>query len=526
MFVQLAASGDNATGVAGASLTGVTASHGLVCFAIYNAATSAQTLADSSSTTWTLAKALTLVSATIAVFRTTNTVASGTHTVTASFSGGGTCKTILIEDDQGSYSGKAIGQSLTAPGAGNTLVPGGTVGVKNSSVYQIAFDNSNNGGTFQPQPGAFASNVAISSNSAGIWSIANSATAQGGTNPGMAPGTGDSTGADNYGVLSMAFQPGGTQIFNTDQIVFIEDPAGYSPSSATYNGLLFDRSTAAPTPAAALLLFVKSNPWTLYSTGEWGGVYPVVELAPIAAVQPLQPLFVSQLFKPSRRLDDLELSPERDDYRRWKHSVYWEYVRLYAAQLVGYTFTLPDFCDDPWLEWVHPKKSDESAIYPYRQINVFIRGQQFNLFWNQPKPWPVTEEIDTVSRLANYGIMQPWARPAVSLFMPNVIGLPVAEAIGIIENLSNLPAPDITYQNVLYQLPPYAPGAVLVGQLPAPPPVPAGLVIGQAPLPGAVLQFPFFTSLIVSTGLVTLPGQGAATNYSPANVVIGDNTPP
>lgn len=155
--------------------------------------------------------------------------------------------------------------------------------------------------------------------------------------------------------------------------------------SRKQHALLFYNRAAPPAPTAtplALLTPVPRN-WALHES-KFAGVVPVQEAYSLQYVTPGSTQAPPAIFaKATPRPPDVE--PE---YFRADHSRYFSIVRRYVAQLVGYTFEVHDLNQPIWIDWVHPGQNAESAMFPFRQIPNQIVGQQFNLFYNQPKlPW-------------------------------------------------------------------------------------------------------------------------------------------
>jgi hypothetical protein len=172
--------------------------------------------------------------------------------------------------------------------------------------------------------------------------------------------------------------------------------------------LLFNRSRATATAARPLALLQPGRPPAGFFQDSFS-VYPVLEAYQPASIQPgssAQPFLL--YIRVSTRLPELE--PE---YSRFNHQILFRLRGPYAAQLVGYTFEVPDLNDNPWLEWVHPPKSPEGALYPFRQIPQAVRGQPYNLYFDQPTPWKIEAEVDTVSRSFTSTLLLVYGRPQV-----------------------------------------------------------------------------------------------------------------
>jgi hypothetical protein len=499
-LVQGAASSSAVTsGTAGASLTGVTAGNGLVCFVLYESAATARTLTDSSGTTWALWNALTLTASCIAVFHTTSAVVAGTHTVTASFTGGSGAWTYLFEDNQSPTAGVPNAATLTAPGAGNSI-KAGVLGVTGSSVYQLALNRTHSTSGYQPQPGDFSTQYATNFDSAiGAWQIAGG-TNVGGTNAGAAVGPSDPTGADNYAVLEAAFQPSGNAIPGpTNQLVLVDEDVGPVRRTPYPLGMFFWRNTFLPPSTPLAYMSVKTPPWEFYRD-PFTSVYPVLELYSQIPVAPSKRQFF--LFPKTGRLD-----PPEEDIQRANHSAYFMLSRHYTAQMVGYTVETPDFNDHPWLEWVHPKLDDETAIFPYRRIPVITPPGPNAIFWGQPKPWWVGPEEDSQFRHPpSLDILIPFPRPTVQLVMPNLIGLDLQAALAVaVANFLNVTS--VQFEDSTYPMLPQ----------------PRGTVIQQSPLAGTVIDVDEPTVVICSSGLANLPCVGDSVSF-PINFVIGGDS--
>lgn len=135
-------------------------------------------------------------------------------------------------------------------------------------------------------------------------------------------------------------------------------------------------------PAAPYWMF--DTPYEVKAAGS-----RIFRQPPIVATIPA----VQQRFTPPYRWPEV-----LEEFQRFDHQVYFKIVRPYALaiQFLWYTFEVPDLNDNPWLEWVHPKLDDEAAIHPFRQIPKQIIGQQWNLFWDQPRSPRLEPESDTV----------------------------------------------------------------------------------------------------------------------------------
>lgn len=108
----------------------------------------------------------------------------------------------------------------------------------------------------------------------------------------------------------------------------------------------------------------------------------------------------------------------------------------YAPQIIPFEQYVQDFCDDPWLEWVHPgAKHGELFQLAFSPPPPPIRGQQFSFLFYQAPNWKLEAEPDTADRRINYGIMIPYPHPPrvqpppTITVVPNFVGLFVNAAV-------------------------------------------------------------------------------------------------
>ena len=192
--------------------------------------------------------------------------------------------------------------------------------------------------------------------------------------------------------------------------VLVREDTVYRESRPDPNGarlLLLNRQPASAPPAAPFLAYQSRRAPPQLFEDRFVSVYAVIEAYQQAAMQvvPSMSLLLWPVAKPP---------PEPEfETRRADHSLLFRFRGVYVAQLVGDVVYQPDFCDDPWLEQVHRPANPEVALFPFRQIPQFIRGQQFNLFFNQPKPWYVDSEADPVTSRAYRFTLLDYYRPQV-----------------------------------------------------------------------------------------------------------------
>lgn len=181
--------------------------------------------------------------------------------------------------------------------------------------------------------------------------------------------------------------------------VFVSTDTIYRECRTDQSALLFFK-TAAPVVRTSQVMLRGPRPPAFLFEDRFVSVYPVLEFNGQNAIGGI-PNAALSLFQVSYRPPEVE--PE---YRRVDHQVLFRIVRPYVLTLqsVGYTIDVPDFNDEPWREWVHPAPTPESLLYPFRQIPTFRRGQQYNLFFNQPPSPRLDPEADKI-RPYDYGVM-------------------------------------------------------------------------------------------------------------------------
>ncbi len=116
-------------------------------------------------------------------------------------------------------------------------------------------------------------------------------------------------------------------------------------------------------PAAGFnRIYYKPPPWSLFAD-TFVGAYSIAEVFSNQAVSggtPGNPApALTLFFKASYRLPEFE-----DEYRRFNHASFFNFILPAVAQLVGKSFTVPDFNDFPWLEWLQPPKDPASLLLP------------------------------------------------------------------------------------------------------------------------------------------------------------------
>jgi hypothetical protein len=212
-----------ATATAGPSLTSVGSGHGLFAYFLFNNTPTPgiSSITDSAGTTWTTSGTgvVTGGGGTLVFAEATSAVASGTHTLTVTYSGSGDYVAIMIEDTLTTLRSAAIGQLVSSPTTGQTLTPGGPVGNSGDLVYMVALTDLTSAANTQPVAGTggFTIPVGLTSTNIniGAWAAGYNASA-GGTTPSMAPGTAGT--GEATGVLAFALIAGAS---NTASIAWV-----------------------------------------------------------------------------------------------------------------------------------------------------------------------------------------------------------------------------------------------------------------------------------------------------------------
>lgn len=164
------------------------------------------------------------------------------------------------------------------------------------------------------------------------------------------------------------------------------------------NALLFWRTAAPVVPLPQFILRGTAPPAFLHDDYSFRIYPPAQQFRQLSAVGARPNIL---LFRDSYRAPVVE-----DEYPRTNHQLYFQTKRTYVLTLGfgGFSIEVPDFCDEPWLEQVHRPPNPETALYPFRQIPRQIRGNQFNIFFNQPPSPRLDPEPDTL-RPFDAGIM-------------------------------------------------------------------------------------------------------------------------
>lgn len=197
--------------------------------------------------------------------------------------------------------------------------------------------------------------------------------------------------------------------------VLVAEDTIYQGSRANPAALLFWRTAAPVISGSPVALRSVTRPSPALFESPFVSVYGVLEAYQQQSITAPPALAGTiGMFRVSYRPPEIE-----DEYKRVDHQVFFRTQRTYAftVQYGGFTSYLPDLCDDPWLEWVHPKASDEAAQYPFRQIYpsaAAVRGQQFNLYFGQP-PSPRLEPEPDTQRISTHNLI-------LALQLPQTVG--------------------------------------------------------------------------------------------------------
>jgi hypothetical protein len=185
---------------------------------------------------------------------------------------------------------------------------------------------------------------------------------------------------------------------NILQLVLVEGPPDIRGVDHNLRILMFGRPAIASPPYAALLLRPKRPPPELFFD-TFTSVYSVTEAYSQTGQTSANPIELFVNYSSARP----QAFEEPPDIRHADHSLLHQFRWQAIGLLVGYTFDVPDLNDHPWLEWVHPKKTDESALFPFRQF--VTPGQPYQpalVFW-KPRFWDVTAESD-IDRLSPHNV--------------------------------------------------------------------------------------------------------------------------
>jgi hypothetical protein len=146
---------------------------------------------------------------------------------------------------------------------------------------------------------------------------------------------------------------------------------------------------AASAPIWSLLV---PRPSPVLFEDRFVSVYPVLEVFSQKGVPPPAQPF-SLTFRPSTRLDEPQ---QEDQFHRVDQTTLFRFIlqKSQPINFLGFTFEIPDLCDNPWLEWVHPAPTPESLMYPFRQIYPpSVKPTPINLlYWASPN-WRLEAEI-------------------------------------------------------------------------------------------------------------------------------------
>ena len=198
-------------------------------------------------------------------------------------------------------------------------------------------------------------------------------------------------------------------------VLVYEDPAGYRRPSDS-SGLFFNRKGIASPPAPNLLMMQYKLPPAVFREDPFIGVIPILDL--YQGNTSVTGAANYWLFPPRLRAHEIfeteDQNPHRTDQQVW-----FQIQRIYSAQIVGYTFPVLDLNDEPWLEPWHKPADPQTALFPFRRpSSVPVVGQQFNFYFNQPKPQYVDAEQDTFLRRPAVDMLQIYSRQQVVIPPP------------------------------------------------------------------------------------------------------------
>ena len=195
---------------------------------------------------------------------------------------------------------------------------------------------------------------------------------------------------------------------------------------------LQNRAPAAQPGNQPLLLFQTPRPWS-HNEDKWALAYGVTEAYSQQGQASANPVQIFLNFSTSRP----QAFEDAQDIRHADHSLLHQFRWQAIGLLNGYTFDVPDLNDNPWLEWVHPKAADQSALFPFRQIATpGVPYQSALVFW-KPRFWDLVPEPDTQriaphnERLLMFGRPQVYI-PPVQITMPDLTGMQLPDAVGLL----------------------------------------------------------------------------------------------
>jgi hypothetical protein len=181
--------------------------------------------------------------------------------------------------------------------------------------------------------------------------------------------------------------------------VLVEDPTVYWQERGLDHGLrLYPFLRPKPTTITYQPLALTRPPppaWVLLED-KFASVYPVLELFEQAAV-PIRPQPFFALTLAPNRVDDL---PQEEQFHRVDHNLIRAFrsgtINTLAAAYLYYDFEVMDLCNDPWLEWMHPGPTPESAFAPFFQhLTPVIPSTRLSLeLMYQAPNWRIEAEED------------------------------------------------------------------------------------------------------------------------------------
>ncbi len=231
--------------------------------------------------------------------------------------------------------------------------------------------------------------------------------------------------------------------------------------------MMFGRPQVAGQAQNLIRMALPRPPPTLFED-RFVGVIPVVEAySQYGPNPPTRQLWFAYL--PSTRLDE----PNPEDYtRRLDHSL----IRAFrssqnVAFFLPYTFEIPDLCDNPWLEWVHPANDPAPAMLMLRPDTS--PGSQYQpslVFYQQPRLRVEAEEdagIHVHADASYFALTRQIAAPAPPTPGPWVMAVTEGYYLGVLRpkgdifklvNINDLADASVNYDAALDNLPQQLPG--------------------------------------------------------------------
>lgn len=286
--------------------------------------------------------------------------------------------------------------------------------------------------------------------------------------------------------------------------VLVQQDTIYQREDHAKRLLVFQRPQIAASAVQPFFMLGVKRPSNDFFLDRFVSVVPVVEAFQQTGAPPNQPYLAYIETRPNR-IDDF---PQEDQFRRVNQQALFSFIHgLPSPDFLAYTFTLPDLCDDPWLELVHRPASPEGAIFPFRQIYAAPQVNQIllQMFYKSPN-WRIEAEPIWNVPATNNETLQDFLWQQILPVVPNVVGLSQSSAIALLnfDGFFNLSVVDVINTTV-------TPGLVASQSVVGPVanftvPVTINVSIGSAPSGSIVM--PNVVGLILQEALLMLEQAG------------------